>query len=359
VLLTAYPEAQRVLDYTALELHPFYDGALVRWNGRFHRVADPWRHPFAAFASLFSPIGALKDKLTVARLRSRACSGTLAALFQRPEMTSLRLLQTDGFSDDMINRFFSPFLGGVFLDGELQTSSRMLEFVFRMFALGQTALPAKGMEAIPQQLANSLPPESVRLHTRVTAVDDKKVTLTSGEQLPVRAVVVATEGPVAAQLLGESMNSQSRSVTCVYFVAEKSPVEEPILFLNGDGRGVVNDFCAPSVVAPTYAPPGAALLSATVLGNPPYDDRQLEAAVRDHLSSWFGTEVRRWRPLRTYHITHALPDQTPPALAVPERPVQIRRGLFVCGDHRDNASINGAMVSGRRAAEAVLAELRQ
>ena len=136
VFLTSYPEAQRILDFESLQLKPFLPGALVRYGGRFHELTDPWRRPFAAVRSLWSPIGSLADKLRVASLRRQSLRGTIEDRFRDPETTSLQSLQRSGFSSSMIDRFFKPFLGGIFLDAELQSSSRMLHFVFRMFSTG-------------------------------------------------------------------------------------------------------------------------------------------------------------------------------------------------------------------------------
>ena len=163
VLLTAYPEAQEVLDYAALDLRPFYAGALIRAAGGFHRLADPWRHPWDALRGLFAPVGGLRDKLRVGRLRRWVLSRELHQLFSGSEESSIAFLRTFGFSDAMIERFFRPFFAGVFLKSELQTSSRMLQFVFAMFAAGDAALPAAGMEAMPRQLAARLPADRIRL----------------------------------------------------------------------------------------------------------------------------------------------------------------------------------------------------
>ncbi|MEM9109147.1 MAG: NAD(P)/FAD-dependent oxidoreductase [Planctomycetota bacterium] len=358
VFSTAYPEAKMVLDYKALELHSFEPGALVRYGGVFHQLTDPWRRPLRGFRSVISPIGTLADKLRVARLRSRVLRGSVADQFATPETTTLKALQQDGFTDSMIERFFRPFLGGIFLDPELQASSRMFNFVFRMFSSGDATLPAEGMEAIPRQIALGLPPESIRLNARVAGLQNRSVSLESGESIQARAVVVATESPVSAELLGESISPGSQGVTCLYFATDRPPINQPILVLNGEGHGPVNNLCVPSLLVPC-APEGRHLVSATVLGIPAQDDATLEREVREHLASWFGTEVNSWQILRTYRIPHALPRQRPPALSTPERPVRLQDGLYVCGDHRDNASINGAMVSGRRAAESILEEFDQ
>jgi phytoene dehydrogenase-like protein len=236
----------------------------------------------------------------------------------------------------------------------------MFAFVFRMFADGAAVLPAAGMEALPRHLARGLAAGSLRLHARVAHVGQGGVTLDSGERLPARAVVLATDGPAAAALAGDALLSPpaSRSVTCLYFDASRPPVREPVLVLNGEGKGPVQTLCVPSQVSAGYAPAGRSLVSVSVPGDPDMDDEALAVTVLEQLTGWFGAEVAGWRLLRIYRVLHAQPEQGPNGLAEPHRPVRLRRGLYVCGDHRDNASINGALVSGRRAAEALLEDLQ-
>jgi phytoene dehydrogenase-like protein len=353
VLLTAYPEARRVLDYERLGLRPFASGALIRRRGESLRVADPMRHPIEALRGLRGGPGSLADKLRVARLRHRLSQYSLNEVLTAPQVTTAEALRREGFSREFVDAFFRPFIGGVFLDPDLQTSSRLFAFVFKLFAEGEAALPAAGMQAIPRQLADRLPHEAVRYGVTVEGAGPGEVTLAGGERLNAAAVVVAADGPEAARLTGAVEAPAPRATTCVYYAADRSPVGEPLLVLNGDGAGAVNEMCVPSDVAPSYAPPGAALVSASVLGIPGLDDDRLDEAVRDQLRGWFGAQVSGWRRLAVYRIPFALPAQPPSAFPRPERAVRLRDGLFVCGDHRDTASIQGAMISGRRAAAAV------
>jgi phytoene dehydrogenase-like protein len=209
------------------------------------------------------------------------------------------------------------------------------------------------MGSLAWALVDRLPGESVRYGTRVEAVDEGEVTLTTGERVPARATVVAVEGPEAARLIGAPPPPPGRGVTCLYFAADRAPLREPILVLDGEGTGPVNNVCVPSAVAPEYAPKGKSLVSASVLGLPAVRDVDLDRAVRAQLARWFGPQVEAWRHLRTYRIAHALPDQRPECLDPVERAVRVRRWLFVCGDCRDTGSLQGALSSGRRAAEAV------
>ena len=353
VLLTAYPEARRVLDFERLGLRPFESGALIRRDGGFARIADPLRHPLQAIRSLNDAPGSLLDKLRVARLRRRLSRFSLNELLTAPQVTTAEALRLERFSSGLVDAFFRPFLGGIFLDSSLETSSRLFAFVFKLFSEGEAALPAAGMQAIPRQLAESLPEAALRFGATVESAAPGEVLLAGGERLAAPAIVVAADGPEAARLTGAVEAPAARAVTTLHYAADSSPVGEPVLVLNGDGRGPVNDLCAPSDVAPSYAPPGAALVSATVLGVLPLADDALDAAVREQLRGWFGAQVDGWRLLRVHRIPFALPAQPPAALAPAERPVRVRDGLFVCGDHRDTASIQGAMASGRRAAAAV------
>ena len=266
----------------------------------------------------------------------------------------MEALRRAGFSGQIIEPFFRPFLGGVFLDHELVTSSRMFEFVFRMFATGTAALPRHGMGAMARQIAQQLPDGTLRTDARVASLASTHVQLASGEELQAGAIVVACEAPAADSLLGVQEAPEGKGVTCLYFAAEQPPIQEPILVLNGDGNGPINNLCVPSQVTPNYAPADQSLVSVTVLGT---RDDDVEAATRGQLREWFGAEVDHWRHLRTYVIPYALPAQAPPALSPVAKPAVRGAGLFVCGDHLDTASIQGAMVSGRRAADQVVATL--
>jgi protoporphyrinogen oxidase len=359
VLQTAYPEAQRILDYPALDLRPFYPGTLVYYGGRLHRVGDPLRQPQHFFSTIFSPIGTLADKLRVARLRWRVSQGSIEDLFRRPETSTLAALKAQGFSEAMIERFFRPFFSGVFFGRELASSSRMFEFVFRMLAEGDTALPSGGMGAIPTQLAAPLPEGTIRTGSPVSRVEEGKVVLVSGEEVPARTVVLATDGGETARLLGEEKPFATVDCCCLYFVAAKPPVVEPVLVLDGENTGPVTNLAVVSNVASTYAPPGSALIQATVVGNPGMSDHDLETQSLAQLARWFGPEVGNWRILRIYRIIRALPNQTPPTPDPLSQPVQVSPWLFVCGEYQSLSSLHWAMVSGRRAAEAVIRELQK
>lgn len=354
VLLTAYPEARQQLDYGRLSLRRFDPGSLVQTeNGRW-RLSDPWRQPGRLFETVVARVGGVADKIRIGKLRWSSRRGELERIFERPDRSSLEELKSRGFSDRMIQQFLRPFLGGVFLDHELETSSRMLHFVFRMFSEGDTALPAKGMGAIPEQLASDLPEDCLRLNREAASIERGCVHLADGEKISCRDVVVAVEEPMASRLLPELPTARrARSVYCVYFAAPRSPLTDRMLLLNGTGRGLVNNLCVPSDIAAGYAPGGQSLISTSVL-TATDNANLLPQQIVAELQEWFGDQVNSWRHLQTYCIPYALPNQAAPAFDPIVQPARIRDNVFVCGDFRANGSINGAMQSGRLAAEAVL-----
>jgi phytoene dehydrogenase-like protein len=355
VLLTSYPEALENLDYERLGLAPFDSGAMVRYHGEFYRVVDPWRVRGHVISNLLNPIGTTMDKIRIARLRSHVLKMPLEKIMLAEETTTLQALARRKFSRRMNERFFRPFLGGIFLDTKLSVSSRWFEYVFRMFAVGEAALPANGMQAIPEQLAESLPEGSIQFNRRVETIDGNKVVFADGEWLRPEVIVVAVEGPEAGRLLGYEKPVLSRECVCYYFTAKEPPVREPILLLSGSTRGPINNVAVLDVVQPGYAPSGESLISVTIVGNPSRDEDTLRKMVRGQLKRWFGLVVQEWKLLRLYRIQHALPVIYPMERSQPAR---IRPGVYAAGDHRATPSIQGAMESGRRAAETLLADAK-
>lgn len=354
VLHTAYPEARRQLNYRSLDLHAFDPGALIRVDGKFHTVSDPLRLPADLIATLKAPIGSLGDKLKLARLARKLRGGRLSDIFAAPEKATLDFLQAEGFSEDMIDRFFRPFFSGITLDPDIGASSRMLCFILSMFASGDVSLPAKGMGALPEQLARGCSGCSIETGKQVKTVSPGSVTTADGNAYKSRAVVAATDGPALFRLLGRSWNRQSRSATSLYFSTERSPVSRKLLVLNAENKGPINTLVVPSRTAPSYAPMGSDLIVATVLSKSKPDWQELSAAVRSQLCEWFGSRVDAWKLLSVYHIAHALPAANPPLPSPMVQPVRIEKGLYVGGEAFSVPSIQWALFSGRRAAEDVL-----
>jgi phytoene dehydrogenase-like protein len=353
ILLTAYPELARWVDLDELDLCRFSPGARVRIDGRFHTVGDPLRQPQVLASTLLAPVGSPLDKIRLLGAVASVRRGTVPDLLRRPDRTTAQRLRELGFGDRMVERFLRPLFAGIQLDPDLEVSSRRFDVILRMLAVGDTAVPAMGMSALPDAVARPLPSGSVRLRTPVERLDGTSVATAEGT-VSARAVVVATDGPTAARLTGTVPDPGSRPVAALWFAADAAPLEGPLLVLDGDRSGPVRNLAVMSEVAPSYAPSGRASIVAAVPG-PEALAPGLEGHVRGQLRSWFGASVDGWQLLRTDVIRHGQPDQRPPF--DPKRSVRLSSGRYVCGDHRDTASIQGALFSGRRAATAVLADL--
>jgi phytoene dehydrogenase-like protein len=358
ILLLAYPQVQQRLDLERLDLGRFAPGAIVRSDGGLHRVSDPRRRPKDLLRSAATPVASPMDKLRAARLLLDVCTHSPKELLRRPDRSTAQRLAAAGFSRGFIERFWQPLFAGIQLDPDLEVSAQRFELILRMIALGDTALPRDGLGAVSAQIAQRLPAHAIRTHAEVATVAPDQVTLTDGEIVTARAVVVATEGPTAHRLLGDAVpDPGSRAAACCWFALPTPPLRQPFLILDGAGReaGPALNVVVMSEVQPRYAPPGRALLAAAVPG-PLALAPDLEQRVQNQLAGWFGAGFSDLQPLRTDVIPHGQPLQSPPLH--PRRRVDLGEGLFVCGDHRDTASLQGAMFSGERTARAVLWRLR-
>ncbi|SDD14618.1 Flavin containing amine oxidoreductase [Geodermatophilus telluris] len=347
VLNTGYPRAAD-LDLAALELGWFTPGAVVWEGGRAHRVVDPRRRPGAALDTLRAPLGPLPRKLAVAAFSARAAYTPVSRLLAAPETGADEHLARAGIGAAARERFFGPFLAGVLLEDRLETSSRYLDLLWRSFARGATGLPARGIQAIGEQLAGRVGAERLHHGVRVGEVSGTSVTSDAG-RVQADAVVVATDPATAAALVPAVQASAPRQVTTHYHVLPGSPWPDPLIVLGTPGGQLVNSVVLTDA-QPAYGPDGRALLASNSL----LPTR--EADVRAEVARLHGVAVADLEHLTTVTVTGAQPAALPPLQ--PRRPVDLGGGLFVCGDHRDTPSIQGAMASGRRTAAAVLRRLQ-
>jgi len=350
VFLPAYRDAAAELDFDALRLKAFYPGSLVQTRKGTRLISDPWRRPVDAIigaARVFGP----SDVMKVAQLRHALLRGRRSA---RDGETTRAYLERIGLSQSAVETFFQPFFSGVFLDREFSTPAKMFEFVFRCFAEAGAALPARGMAQIPAQLAESIPTERILLNSKVAFLEDDGVRLTDGRLIRARRTVLATHVSAAMHLERYVTRKQWNSSTTFYYAAEKAPFDDPLIYLNGEQRGPVCNVVVPSNVAPDYAPVGSSLIGATVVGSVNMGNEALEKEVRGQLAGWFGPSVNGWKMLRHYRIDAALPRDCFRDETESREMVRLRSGRYVCGDFVANPSINGAIASGRYAAEAVL-----
>ncbi len=347
ILLTAYPAARDILDMNALDLQPFDPGAkILLGGGATATVGDPFRKPDQLLPTIKAEVGTLLDKARILRYRLETTRGSLDDLWEREDVTARTRFRELGFSSQMIDRFLKPLFAGITLDADLGGSSRVVDFVFRMLSQGDAAVPRNGMGQISAQLAGRLAEGSLHLNQRVESITANSVALASGETIEADAVIVATGATEAARLTDEP-DPGWRGVTSIWF-STPSPVEtDPIIVLNGSGKRPLNSVVNMSAVSSAYAPAG----SNTVVASAPTVASGTEDAMRDQLVGLVGPEAAEWEVLRVDRIPQAQPMQLP---GYDNRPaVRLENGVYICGDHRRDASINGAMESGRKAAQAV------
>lgn len=355
VLLTAYPEVKAVLDYEALNLKAFLPGALIlQENGKKSQIGDPLRWLGSTFSTLFNGIGIWRDKFKILSLRSKLSGLSIDAIFQQEEITTLQALKEYGFSEDMITTFFKPFLRGIFLEKDLNTSRRMFDFVFKLFSEGDTSIPANGIEAIPKQIANRLPKNSIREQQKVTRIEKGKVHLASGEVLETKHVLIATDALNAARLLQQKIeNTAYESTLNLYFKSKTAPFNKPILALNAVSSSLVNNCTVLSHLSEQFAPKGEHLISVSIIGKNDFEE-DLVGKIKSELKGHFGSEVEEWKHLKTYPVEYALPNAKSIKNDLIPSEFKLDEGLYICGDHLMNGSLNAAMKSGRLAAELML-----
>ncbi|MFF8692035.1 NAD(P)/FAD-dependent oxidoreductase [Streptomyces sp. NPDC015144] len=358
LLTTTCPQLRVTPGLEGLVLRTFAPGVLVHSEGRQYRTGDVRgaRGALKAARALASaprpPMGGPIDQARVAAALSRLAATPAARILARPEQSALAALSHRGLPARTVNGFLRPLLAALLADPGLTTSSRCADLVLRDYARGRLCVPEGGSAALPELLAAALPPGTVRTGVHVTAADITSVRTEEHGELGCRSLLVATGAGAAAELLPGLRVPSFHPVTVLHHTAPAPPPTGTALLLDADGSGPVAHTAVMSAVDPTRAPHGRTLISSTVLGTPPPG---LERAVRTHLAALYGVRTDDWELLAVHHDPEAVPAM--PAPHDLRRPVRLLAGLYVCGDHRDTSTVRGALYSGRRAADAVLADL--
>ena len=350
VLLTSYPEAKKLLDYDNLRLRSLPSGARIRSGDEFFVMPNPLKDFWTAPQALFSRVGSVLDKIKVLQLNLETRNAAEPDdLNQKSDESTIAFLKNYGYSDTIINRFFRPFFRGVFLEKELDTNSSFFKFLYNQFAIGDVVVPEAGMQAIPEQIAGHLSPQSVRINTPVKKINGKTVHLENGETIEADKIVLATDAKSAAGLLGEQSNTEFNSTVCLYFESD-FPVnmdDKPYLIINSNTDELIDHLLVMSDVVPTYSPEGKTLISVNIVGGKEISDNTLKEKVQTELTQWFGSK-NNWRHLKTYRITDALPRFTQNSATVTD--LKINEYLYRCGDYTAYPSLNAAMKTGREVA---------
>lgn len=355
VLLSAYPKALEYLDYQALDLQELLPGAAIFENAKSKTLGDPLRASSLFFPTIFSGIGSFSDKLKILKLYTRLKKASITDIFERKETSSLVYLQEKGFSEEIINKFFKPFFSGIYLEPNLETSSRMFEFVFKMFGEGLAVIPKKGMGEISKHLAGQLKQTKIHFNTPVKQVKEGEIILESEEVIPTDATIIGAE---ASALVSNLKNQETQWKSChnFYFETKKRTIEKPIIGLIADKDSLINNIFYHTSVA-TESNGGKELLSVTVVKQTDLSETELLKKVEQDLKNYCGVGDARF--LKHYFIKKALPKISPLHYEIDSTETQLTDTIFLAGDQLLNSSQNAAMLSGERAAFGVIQGLEK
>lgn len=353
VLLEAYPKAKQHLNYNALKLQYFLPGAVIFKNGNQQTIGDALRKPALLWDTLISSVATFGDKLKILKLNRHLKKRSLEEIFNKPEQTTLRYLQEFGFSSKIIEEFFKPFFSGIFLEPNLNTSSRMFEYVYKMFGEGMAVLPKEGIAAIPKQLKSKLKTTEFVFNTKVREITDTSLELENGEVLNTHFTIVAT---TASALIPNLNNQEVQWKRCdtLYFEVEKRNLNKPIIGLVADKEALINNIFFHDSLEMTHKGPHH-LLSVTVVKPHQLSTEALIEIVISDLNTF--CKIQNPIFLKHYPIEEALPNLKDLRYDCEPSETQLKPTIFLAGDYMLNGSLNAAMISGERAAQGVIKSL--
>lgn len=367
VLQTGYSAARDHFDYAALNLKAFDPGALIQTESGRYAMVDPWRMPSKTLQTLFNPIGTLADRWRLARLRKDAIRQALHESDSSDTSVHELLQRHYQFSTDFVDRFLRPWISGMFFDEQLETSSQFFKYIFATLAKAEAALPSAGMQSLPRQLASHLPTRALRLNSPVRRVHLEQVEMEDGSHREADYIVVATDGQTAQALVASehanNLKPRFAGTLTLYFATPEPPPVGRALLLNGELQsghaiGPISNVTVPSNVASAYAPAGQSLVCVSVRPSLAKSDGSFNLStilpeVTKQATRWFGSSVEKWRLIKHYAIAKAVPRLLPGAWSRASKTSNQSR-IAICGDFTTSPSLQGALESGRHAAESIL-----
>ncbi|PQJ16620.1 FAD-dependent oxidoreductase [Aureicoccus marinus] len=357
ILLTSYPEAKNQLDYAELDLVHFDQGARIYKSGKSYLLGDPLKNRKFFFPTLSYPFGSIRDKMNVFRLKHELKSKSVEEIFTLPEKTTLEYLQDKGFSKSIIDHFFKPFFAGIFLEPDLATSSRMFEFVYKMFGDGHAALPRRGIHQIPRQLHGQLSTTELRLECTITGQEGSELHWidAKGESHQESFDKVVYAGTCMVDPAALNLNhDKGEWNSCNNFYLEylEGSLEENLIGLIAEPNALINNMHR----VPTVDGTPSKLLSVTLLKSSEVDSNTQAEAIRSELRRICGIEAGKL--IAHYLIKKALPVVGSLRYQLKPEDYSRENKQYVAGDYLLYPSLNAAMHSGNAAAEACIASMK-
>ena len=354
VLLTSYPAAKKYINFETLKLQKLLPGAVIFKKGKSQTIGDPLRSFSLLFPTLFSSIGTFSDKIKILKLNILLNKKRIDTIFKEDEKTTLQYLIDFGFSEAIIQLFFKPFFSGIFLEPNLDTSSRMFEFIYKMFGEGLAVLPKDGIQAISNQLKDNLKNTKILLNSKVESVKNKLIILKDGTEIESDFTIIATE---ASPLVTNLKNQENIWKTCdtLYFETSKRIISRPLIGLISEENSLINNlFYHTSVKTTTKG--DHELLSVTVVKKHQLNEKDLIKKIREELLQCCNISDAKF--LKRYQIKKALPKLSNLQYEISSTETKLTSSLFLAGDQLLNGSLNAAIISGERAAMGVIGILQ-
>lgn len=350
VLLTAYPAVQKHLNLKALNLQKLLPGAVVFKNRKKKIIGDPLRNTSLLLPTLLSGIGTFSDKLKILQLNYRLKKKDLLTIFTEKEQTTGYYLKSLGFSNDIITHFFKPFFSGIFLETKLETSSRMFEFVYKMFGEGYAAIPKNGIEEIPRQISQNLTKTTIKLNTKVACVKKGEITLDNSKQLKSDFTIIATD---PNNLIGGLKNKPFEWKSCetLYFETNNRVIKKQLIGLNTKRGSLINNIFYNTSIE-TSVSPNKQLLSVTIIDKQNLTNKVLLNKIKIELKEIFNIDSCKF--IKQYSIPMALPKIKDIGYNTSNHKATVPTNIFLAGDTLLNGSLNAAMISGENAANEVI-----
>ena len=346
VLLNAYPLAKEYLDMEALELNTLASGALIYVNDKSYEIGDPLRDFSKLIPTLVANVGSVSDKFKILKLNKLLKNKSIEDIFESKEITTLNYLKNFGFSINIIDRFFKPFFAGIFLETELRTSSRMFEFVYKMFGQGYATIPKAGIGAISNQLKIKLSKTEFRFHHIIKEVNNETIQLDSGDIIKHNGVILTGDASNLISNMDESVIW--KSCMCLYFEVDQTNIPPKTIALIADkGKRSNNLYAYQDEIT------GKTILSVTSLQFNDKSDQEMQEIVLAEIEKYTGASNIRF--IHSFRIEQALPDINNLRASTHPSESRLRENIFVAGDYLFNGSLNAAMESGKLAAKGLIA----
>lgn len=344
VLLTGYPAAQKHLDYAALDLQIIAPGSVVFKDRQQKVIGDPLRDLSLLLPTLLSGIGTLRDKLKILKLNSELKSTQISDIFKKRETSTLIYLRNYGFSEGIIQEFFRPFFSGIFLESQLETSSRMFEFVYKMFGEGHAAIPRKGMEAIPRQIYDGLARSTFLFHSPVKSIQEGSIHLEDGRKLTTDYTIIATD---PSQFTPDQKPTNWKSCDTLYFKSKKRAIRQKLIGLIAEEGSLINNLFYPTCLGQSQ-PHQEELLCVTALDSQGLEEDGLVQRVKHELEEY--CDIRDITLVKVMRIPQSLPDRGDLQYHLDQSQTFHHGTVLIAGDQELNSSLNAAILSGETAA---------